>query len=192
MHSPQETQVDDPIGSFRSKATPGGVALPRPAQHEVLLHIVAAANAAVAEDARFVIDGDRRATNRPARAADRPARIARRRHGHLRRHRLELAVAGVLLADARRRMVGHQQLDERGARLLHARHVGLAPSSPARTRECRTRRTRARRRRRRRRGRRRPASGSADGTAWEWRCRSGARRRRSSCPAARRPRGRRS
>ena len=59
MHSPQETHDELPIGLVQIEGDPGVEALAAPAQHEVVADLVAAANAAVAEDAGFVIDGDR-------------------------------------------------------------------------------------------------------------------------------------
>ena len=98
----------------------GGVAAPAPADDHVLLDVVAAADAAVAEDARLVIDGDaQRRVVAPARRQ--PAREPRLRHAGRLRHRLQLAVAAVLLPRARRRMVRHQHLDQRGARLRRRR-----------------------------------------------------------------------
>ena len=105
------------------------VAAAAAADDHVLLDVIAAAHAAVAEDARLVVDGD--AQRRVVTAARRQAaRIPRLVHARRPGHRLQLAVAGVLLPRARRRMVGHQHLDERaprphdaggGRRDLHAR-----------------------------------------------------------------------
>ena len=81
MHSPHDTHVELPIGSSRSKAMPRRVALAAPADDHVLLDVVAAADAAIAEDAGLVIDGDdqRRVVAAARRQPAREARLAPRR-----------------------------------------------------------------------------------------------------------------
>ena len=88
---------------------PRCVALAHAADDVVFLDDVAAAHAAVAEDAGVVIDGDdeRRVVAWAARSARRSSRDSVDPKSL--RQRLELAVAGVLLfLDARGRVVGHR------------------------------------------------------------------------------------
>ena len=58
MHSPQETQDEFPIGQIVIEGDAGLISLAAPRQHPVVANLIAAANAAVAQDAGFVIDGD--------------------------------------------------------------------------------------------------------------------------------------
>ena len=58
MHSPHETHDDSPIGQVDVEGDAGLVSLAAAGEDPVVADVVAAANAAVAEDAGFVIDGD--------------------------------------------------------------------------------------------------------------------------------------
>src|SRR5262249_26431781 len=110
-HAPAVVEGDD-----------GGVALAPAPDHEVVLDVAAPAHAAVADDARGVVDGDVRMRDVGGRPAGEGQGLhARRRvaagpRAELGGAQLELAVVRVGLARAGRRVVGHEQLDERPAR----------------------------------------------------------------------------
>ncbi len=85
------------------------------AEHVVVADLVAAANAAVAQDAGFVIDGDdeRRIVLAARRQAAREARLG---DAFQARQGFKFAVARLALAGAGAGMVRHQQFDQRAAR----------------------------------------------------------------------------
>ena len=143
-HSPQETQVELPMGLIQIEGDARVETLAAPAQHEVVADLAAAANAAVAEDASLVIhgDGQRRIVLAARREALRESRSA---ETFLTSQRFQLAVARLVLAGARRRMIGHQQLEQRAPHVAnlvgvgghrHAffggPHAGRAQDAPAR------------------------------------------------------------
>ena len=139
MHSPQETQEESPIGSLSVEGDAGVVAFAHAAEDEILANLVAAADAAVAQDAGVVIDGDAHARNRLG-----PRRVLRlEKRGCVifscLRERFELAIAGLLLARAGRRMIGHQQFDQRAAGALHFLGRWCSPPCRLRPGERRTR-----------------------------------------------------
>src|ERR1700721_4086608 len=87
-------------------------------QNKILANFAATPNAAIAEDASGEIDAD--AHRRFVNAAPRVQRsVARCQPTILFGQSFELTVAGLAFARARTRMVGHEQLDERAASLLH-------------------------------------------------------------------------
>ena len=101
----------------------GHEALAAAAQHVVVANLVAAANAAVAQNAGFVIDGDRE--RRIVLAARRDAaREARLTDAFQARQRFQLAIVRLALPRARAGMIGHQHFHQRAARAHHFFGVG--------------------------------------------------------------------
>ena len=131
MHSPHETHDDSPMGKLLIEGDAGLVSLAAARQHPVVPDVVAAANAAVAEDAGFMIDRD-----------DGGGIVLAARSGAVRETRLldagragegfQFAVSRLLLARAGRRMVRHQQLDQSAARACTG-SVGVLTVMPGST-----------------------------------------------------------
>ena len=94
-----------------------------PAQNVVVANLVAAANAAVAQDARFVIhrDDERRIVLAARRD---PAGKARLRDAFQAGQRFQLAIVRLPLPRARAGMIGHQHFHQRPARARHLFGVG--------------------------------------------------------------------
>ena len=93
-------------------------------QHPVVPNLIAAADAAIAEDAGFVIDRDGQGgiVVSARRAAPGKARLL---DPGLRGQTLQFAVAGMLLPRAGRGMVGHQQFQQSPANAQHRLGVRL-------------------------------------------------------------------
>ena len=120
------------MGRLPSKAMSAAAPLPMRAEHEVVADVVAAANAAVAQNARFVVDGDGRRRIVAARAANAGAGNAIRAMPSSLRQRFQLAVARMLLPRARAGMVGHQQFHQRAPRATRPSPSWSRPPCPAR------------------------------------------------------------
>jgi hypothetical protein len=110
------------------KGDPGRIALAAPADHIVALNVVASPHAAVAQDARVVVDRDHRVgIVDPASLTPRQPRVLA--HSVLAHEHQQLVVggSGLLGVDLGIWLVGHQQLCQRGAVALEAivrgRHV---------------------------------------------------------------------
>ncbi len=101
----------------------GGITLAHAAQDEIAFDFVAAANAAVAENAGVVVDGD--GQGRIVLAA-RDCSFCEARLGSTGRFRVrfQFAVAGIPLARARRRAIGHHEFKERVARAQNFFGIG--------------------------------------------------------------------
>ncbi len=84
-------------------------------EDKIVFDFVAAANAAIAQDAGVVIDGDGQGRIIQA-ARDGTFGEAGLRDAGVFRERFQFAIAGLLLARAGRRMIGHQQFEQRFAR----------------------------------------------------------------------------
>ena len=165
MHSPQDTHDELPMGRFRSNAMPAFEALAAPSQHVVLANFVAAANAAVAQNAGFVIDRDHQREFVLAARREPRARSAAGEMPSRRGLRFELAIGRLALPRARAGMVRHQQLDERAPAPASPCRSWWKPSSRFRRDARRRLPARVRRHRPRTRGTRPPAFRSADGTS---------------------------
>ncbi len=98
-------------------------ALAAAAENVVVANLVAAANAAVAQNARFVIhrDDERRIVLAARRD---PARKARLRDAFQARQRFQFAIVRLALPRARAGMIGHQHFHQRPARARHFFGVG--------------------------------------------------------------------
>ena len=103
-----------------------GVALAGAADHVVALDVVAGADAAVAEDARVVVDGDDRVAQvDAAAAAEREAVLALDAVAAGEGEQLVVGGGGLLRVLLGGRLVRHQELGERAAPLLDLRRRGL-------------------------------------------------------------------
>ncbi len=99
-------------------------ALAAPPQNIVMANLVAAANAAVAENAGLVIHGDHQ--RRIVLAARRnPARETRLRDAFQTRQSFQLAIVRLALAGAGAGMIRHQHFHQRPARALHTVGIGV-------------------------------------------------------------------
>ncbi len=102
----------------------GHEALASAPEHVVVPDLIAAANAAIAEDAGFVIHRDyQRRVVLPARRN--AAWKARLGDAFQARQRLQLAIARLPLARAGAGMIGHQHLDQSAPRPLHFVGTGV-------------------------------------------------------------------
>ena len=190
-HSPQVTQRRGAHRVVEVERDAGRVALARAADDVVALDVVAGPDAAVAEDAGVVVDGDDRVGDVGAAAAaarQRPP-TARRTPGELEQQ----VVAGrrLLRVVLGRRLVGDQQLGQGGAAALDLVRRGVVtsiPSSHGRTQDAARR---GRRRRPRTSGTRRRGLAARRGRAPGCRCRRRGRRSRWWCPRRRDRGGRR-
>ena len=97
------------------KSNAGGVAFAHAAEDEIVFDLVATTDAAVAEDAGVVFDGDGEG-GIVGTAGGGAARKAWSADASLLGESLEFAVCGTLLAGARRGMVGHQEFEQGLAR----------------------------------------------------------------------------
>ena len=101
------------------KSDSRGRAFAHPPQNEILANVVAAANAAVAQNARVEIHGN--AHRRIVRSAPCGARrIACLSNVFVLGERFQFAITGLPFASAGTDVVGHQEFDERMPRPFHA------------------------------------------------------------------------
>ena len=100
-----------------------GIAFAHAPQDEIAFDFVAAANAAVAKNASVVVDGDRQRGIILA-AGNRAFCEARLGSARRFRERLQFAVAGILLARARGRVIGHHEFKESFACAQNSFRIG--------------------------------------------------------------------
>ena len=107
------------------------IALAHAPKHKIVLDFVASANAAVAQNAGVVIDGNRQ---RRIISPRETVRLANRGCANARcpRQRFQFAIAGILLPRAWRRMIRHQKFQQRLPRSQYFLRIRRPPSCPVR------------------------------------------------------------